>query len=164
MNSKTLIGIIIVVLVIVGVVVYAKSKNTSSTSTSTDTMQMDSDGDEPMVSPAASSTDTTGVSADATVNVTTGNVKSFTVTGSNFKFAPTTLSVKKGDTVKITFVNSSGFHDFRIDEFKVATKQIKSGSQETVSFVADKAGTFEYYCSVGNHRAMGMKGTLTVAE
>jgi plastocyanin len=28
--------------------------------------------------------------------------------------------------------------------------------------VADKKGTFEYYCSVGQHRALGMKGKLVV--
>jgi plastocyanin len=72
------------------------------------------------------------------------------------------MSVKKGDTVKITFKNTGGFHDLKIDEFKVATKQLQGGASEVVTFVADKAGTFEYYCSVGNHRAMGMKGTLTV--
>jgi plastocyanin len=91
-------------------------------------------------------------------------VKEFTVTGANFSFTPSTMTVKKGDTVKITFVNSGGFHDLKIDEFAVATKKLSSGAQEVVEFVADKAGTFEYYCSVGDHRAMGMKGTLTVTE
>ncbi len=100
---------------------------------------------------------------DVSVGVTAStNVKEFTVTGKNFSFAPSTLTVKKGDTVKITFVNSAGFHDFKIDEFKVATARIGSGKQETISFVADKAGSFEYYCSVGDHRAMGMKGALIV--
>ena len=91
-------------------------------------------------------------------------VKEFTVTGGNFKFAPNTLSVKKGDKVRIVFKNAEGFHDFKIDEFNVATKQIQGGAEETVEFTADKAGSFEYYCSVGKHRAMGMKGTLTVTE
>ena len=88
--------------------------------------------------------------------------KSFTVTGQNFSFAPPTITVKKGDAVKITFKNAQGFHDFRIDEFGIATKQIRGGAEESVSFVADKVGSFEYYCSVGSHRAMGMKGTLIV--
>jgi nitrosocyanin len=96
----------------------------------------------------------------ATTQQNTG--KEFVVTGSNFAFAPATLTVKKGATVKITFKNADGFHDFRIDEFNVATKRIRSGAEETVTFVADKMGAFEYYCSVGQHRAMGMKGTLTV--
>jgi plastocyanin len=92
-----------------------------------------------------------------------GTVKEFTVDGKNFAFSPALVTVKKGDTVRIKFVNSQGFHDFVIDEFKVATPQIKEG-EAVVEFVADKAGSFEYYCSVGSHRAMGMKGTLTVTE
>lgn len=91
-----------------------------------------------------------------------GTVKEFTIEGSNFKFAPAVMDVNKGDTVKVTFKNTGGFHDFVIDEFKVKAKQIGSGVSETIEFVADKVGTFEYYCSVGNHRSMGMKGTLTV--
>mgnify|MGYP001578586618 CR=1 FL=1 len=91
-----------------------------------------------------------------------GSVSEFTVKGTNFAFAPNVMKVKKGDTVKITFTNAGGFHDFTLDEFNVKTKQLKDGESETVEFVADKAGTFEYYCSVGQHRQMGMKGTLTV--
>jgi nitrosocyanin len=90
------------------------------------------------------------------------NVKEFTVTGSNFAFVPNELKVKKGDTVKITFKNSGGMHDFVLDEFKAKTDIIKGGEQAEVTFTADKAGSFEYYCSVGSHRAMGMKGTLIV--
>ncbi|CAN5117612.1 hypothetical protein BH11PAT3_BH11PAT3_2390 [soil metagenome] len=91
-------------------------------------------------------------------------VRSYTVLGSNFSFTPKRLLAKKGDTVTITFQNQSGFHDFKIDAFNVATKQINGGKSETVTFVATKSGTFEYYCSVGNHRAMGMVGALTVTE
>ena len=32
----------------------------------------------------------------------------------------------------------------------------------TFEHTFNQTGTFEYYCSVGNHRAMGMKGTLIV--
>ena len=92
----------------------------------------------------------------------TVNVKEFTVSGQNFSFAPSTLTVKKGDTVRIIFKNVGGFHDFNIDGFNVATKQIGDGQTDTVEFVADKAGSFQYFCSVGSHAAMGMKGTLTV--
>lgn len=89
-------------------------------------------------------------------------VKTITVTGQNFSFLPATITVQKGDRVRIIFKNSGGFHDFKIDEFNVATKQIRDGAEETIEFTADKIGSFEYYCSVGNHRAMGMKGTLIV--
>ncbi len=91
-----------------------------------------------------------------------GSTKEFTVSGANFSFTPSTLTVKKGDKVKITFVDTQGFHDFKIDELGVASKKIQGGAQDVVEFTADKTGSFEYYCSVGEHRAMGMKGTLTV--
>ncbi len=87
---------------------------------------------------------------------------SFTVNGGNFYFTPNTIKVKKGDTVKIIFKNDGGMHDFVIDEYHVATSRIGTGAEQTVTFVADKAGSFEYYCSVGSHRQMGMKGTLIV--
>ena len=103
---------------------------------------------------------TVGAVVNTTVNVST--VKEFTVVGSSFAFSPSTISVNKGDKVRIIYKNSGGFHDFKIDEFNVATKKINSGEQDIVEFIANKAGSFPYYCSVGTHRAMGMVGTLTV--
>lgn len=97
-----------------------------------------------------------------TVNNNIETAKEFIVTGKNFSFAPNVITVKKGDKVKITFKNNAGFHDFKIDEFGVATKQSKSPSEEILEFTANKIGIFEYYCSVGSHRSMGMKGTLKV--
>ncbi|HCM81787.1 MAG: Blue (Type 1) copper domain-containing protein [Microgenomates group bacterium GW2011_GWC1_43_11] len=90
------------------------------------------------------------------------STKEFTITGKSFSFTPNSMKVNQGDTVKITFINEEGFHDFVLDEFQVRTKQIQKGQQETVQFIADKAGSFEFYCSVGTHRQMGMKGTLEV--
>lgn len=104
--------------------------------------------------PTGSETESSGSSLEGT--------KEFTVTGSNFKFDTSEIKVKKGDTVKITFKNSSGFHNFAIDEFNISTKQMSGPSEETVTFVADKVGTYEFYCAVGNHRAMGMKGKFIV--
>lgn len=92
------------------------------------------------------------------------SVKEFTVVGSNYSFTPNTMTVQKGDTVKITFKNQEGFHDLKLDEFKAATQKIGGGKQETITFVADRVGSFEYYCSVGNHRANGMRGTIAVTQ
>jgi cytochrome c oxidase subunit 2 len=88
--------------------------------------------------------------------------QTFTVEGGNFYFKPNEIKVKKGEKVTITFNNAAGFHDFVIDEFSVKTKKVPNGGSETVEFTPDKSGTFEYYCSVGNHREMGMKGNLIV--
>ena len=95
-------------------------------------------------------------------------VKTFVVTGENFKFVVNGASnldikVNKGDRVRIEFTSTKGFHDWVVDEFDVATKQVRDSDGMTyVEFIADKIGTFEYYCSVGQHRANGMKGNLIV--
>lgn len=111
--------------------------------------------------PTSTSTSTATSSTPAT-GTQNGAVKEFTVTGKNFAFAPAAMTVNKGDRVRITFVNDSGTHDLVIDEFNARTKVIQGGAKETIEFIADKTGSFEYYCSVGQHRQMGMKGTLTV--
>jgi plastocyanin len=109
--------------------------------------------------PSPTLSSTTGSSgADNTVSPE----KPFEVEGGMYYFKPNVITVKKGDTVKITLTNKEGMHDFVIDEFNVKTKRIKAGETDTVTFVADKTGSFEYYCSVGTHRAMGMKGKLIV--
>ncbi len=162
MNKKTVGTAVAVVAVgLVGVLLYSShgsqnsaSSNSSAAADMSTAMPADQGGDTAVTT----ATTTTTVATD----VQTGTVKEFTVTGTNFAFAPSAITVNKGDTVKITFKNASGFHDFKIDAFNVATKQIPGGQEQTVQFVATKTGSFEYYCSVGKHRAMGMKGTLTV--
>ena len=98
----------------------------------------------------------------ATEEETVPNEVKVTIEGSSFKFVPNVITAKVGDKVIVEFKNIDGFHDFQIDEFNAATKVIKTGETDTVEFIADKAGTFEFYCSVGEHRKMGMVGTLTV--
>lgn len=89
-------------------------------------------------------------------------VREFTVDTANFSFSPSNITVNQGETVKITVKNTQGFHDFRLDKFNVATKLLNESEEQTITFVADEKGTFEYYCSVGNHRDMGMVGSFTV--
>jgi plastocyanin len=91
-------------------------------------------------------------------------VKEISVTNKGFDYIPGEIRVKKGDTIRLTFTNGGGFHDWVIDEFDAATRQIPGGRSETIEFVADRSGSFEFYCSVGNHRAMGMWGKFIVVD
>jgi plastocyanin/polyisoprenoid-binding protein YceI len=102
------------------------------------------------------------VEADASVVINIGGVQEITVSGSNFTFAPSAFTVKKGQKVRLTFKNTGGNHDFVIDELGVSTKLLKDGEEQVVEFTPDKTGSFEFYCSVGKHREMGMKGMITV--
>lgn len=88
--------------------------------------------------------------------------KTFDVEASNFVFSLKEIKVKEGEKVVINFVNKEGFHDFVLDEFNAKTSQLKAGGIEKLEFIANKKGTFEYYCSVGQHRQMGMKGNFVV--
>jgi len=167
--QNVLIALIVVVLLGGGYYWYAAQQSPSPAgSFGVESMDMTADesGTDTMdaMTPPASAMDTpaTGTSVHADASVSTSEVKEFTVTGSNFKFSPATMTVKQGDRVRVTFVNSGGTHDWVIDEFNARTKVIQGGAQETIEFVANKKGSFEYYCSVGEHRQMGMKGTLIV--
>lgn len=86
----------------------------------------------------------------------------FHVKGGSFFYTPNMIKVKKGDKVKIVFENVGGMHNINIDEFNVKSETVQTDGTTTVEFTADKAGSFEYYCSVGQHRAMGQKGTLVI--
>jgi plastocyanin len=90
------------------------------------------------------------------------NARVFTLTGVNFGYDVQEIVVQEGDTVTINFESTDGLHDVIIDEFAVATKRVQPGVKTSVTFVADKKGTFEYYCSVGQHRSKGMVGKLIV--
>lgn len=151
---------VVIVLLVGGVLIFSQSKKAEAPE-STQAPSNTSSNENPQ-----SNTNT-----NATVNVSVppvgataavAPVKQFTVSGQNFSFTPSTLTVKKGDKVKITFKNVNGMHNLKIDEFNVGTQTIQGGAQETIEFVADKTGSFQYYCSVGTHRAMGMWGTLKV--
>ncbi len=86
------------------------------------------------------------------------------VTSSGLRFTPSEIRVALGSTVRITYVNGGGRHDWVLDEFEAATAVIGVRQSETVEFIADEAGEFEFYCSVPGHRAAGMYGKFIVVD
>ena len=96
-------------------------------------------------------------------NVSGGEtVQDIEIEGGSFYFKPNEIRVKAGEKVKITFKNIEGFHDLIIDDLGVKTKQIRDGEVDVVEFTPTLPGSYEFYCSIGNHRSMGMKGILIV--
>jgi len=84
------------------------------------------------------------------------------VQASNFKFDQTALTIPVGQKTRILFKNIEGVHDFVIEGMNIGTAVLQAGQQDFLEITPEKAGTYEFYCSVGSHRQMGMKGTLTV--
>lgn len=96
-----------------------------------------------------------------------GDTIVFNLTGKNFKFVmdgteSPDLRVKKDSRVRINFTSTDGLHDWVLDDFGAATEKIETDESTFVEFIANETGTFEYYCSVGEHRTNGMRGNLII--
>lgn len=112
---------------------------------------------EQAASPTPGETETTTpVAGDGPVEVV--------VTMTDFKIEPATITVSQGATVRLVVKNDSSAnpHDFSIPDLNAATKQLAGNESETITFTADKTGTFKILCTVPGHEALGMKGELKV--
>ena len=119
-----------------------------------------SDGDDNDKSSNPTNTNSNANQTNTNTNIAA--TKTFNISARNFAFSQAEIRVKEGDKVKIVLNSTDGFHDWTVDEFNAKTDQVNTGQTAEVEFVADKTGTFEYYCSVGSHRQMGMVGKLIV--
>lgn len=95
---------------------------------------------------------------------TAGDVITIDMEAGSFYFTPNEIRVKKGQTVRINLTAKDMMHDFNIDELDVDGPVVEAGESTTVEFTASEVGSFEFYCSVGQHRANGQVGTLIVEE
>ena len=91
------------------------------------------------------------------------NLKISADPGGALKFDKTELTAKAGK-VTITMDNPSDVpHAVEIEGNGVEEEGETVGKGEKSIATGDlKAGTYDFYCPVGNHRAEGMKGKLTV--
>lgn len=104
-----------------------------------------------------------GENTNNDTSMSDSKVKEIVVTASNFKFSSSEITVNKGDHVKIILKNGEGTHDLFLDGYNLKTKILnKEGQEDSIEFVAETTGTFEFYCTIGSHRAMGMTGNLIV--
>ena len=89
-------------------------------------------------------------------------VREFTMTAKRFEYDPSTITVNKGDKVKITITSMDTTHGFRLPEFEIS-EEISPNNPVTIEFVADKIGDFDFWCTVycGSGHG-GMRGKLIV--
>ncbi len=93
-----------------------------------------------------------------------GAVKAFLIVARQWGFEPGTITVSKGDRVHLTITSKDVTHGFTIKEYAIAEKIIP-GKTSNVEFVADKVGTFSFFCSVPCGKGhTGMNGQLIVRE
>ena len=91
--------------------------------------------------------------------------KEFVVQSFQFGFDPATITVDKGDLVKITFTSRDVAHGVSLPDFGVVTGDYDINNPGTLEFIADKAGTFTYFCNVYCGHGHGeMTGQIVVNE
>ncbi len=90
------------------------------------------------------------------------SVQSFTLSAKQWQFSPSTITVKKGNTVKLTINSIDVTHGFSIPDFNVS-ETLSPGQTVQVEFLANTSGSFSFFCNVfcGSGHS-GMKGTLIV--
>lgn len=78
---------------------------------------------------------------------------------------PRPITLEKDSLVTFHFINEDkntkdekSMHNLNVDEFNVHTKTLSYFQTDTVTFQANKAGTFEYYCTIHPE----MKGEIIV--
>ncbi|MBL7058888.1 cupredoxin domain-containing protein [Candidatus Pacearchaeota archaeon] len=92
----------------------------------------------------------------------TGEIKEFDIVANNWDFSPNKIEVNLGDQVILNIESVEGAHgialyDFEINEF------INQGDQITIEFIANKQGTFSFYCNVPcGHGHSSMNGLFIV--
>ncbi len=125
---------------------------------------------QPMATPVEVEESETMVVEDEQVDATAEanameKTTTITIDVKPFSFAPAVIEAKAGETITVTLTNSEGMHDFVIEELSVASKKLTQGQTDTfeIKIPEDATGkSYEFYCSVGNHRQQGMVGTLKV--
>jgi nitrite reductase (NO-forming) len=98
------------------------------------------------------------------VEETTDEVLVIELDAFSFGYSVEEIRATVGQKVRVVMTNTGGRHDFVIDELNARTSIIGAGETTEATFTVTEAGEFEYYCSVGSHRAAGMVGTLIVEE
>ena len=86
-------------------------------------------------------------------------------TPENGNMTPRVIRVKKGDLVRLRVTSEDVAHGFRIKEWGVKVFPIEPGKFTTIEFVAEEAGTFDFFCNIiCSPSHMDMRGQLIVEE
>jgi plastocyanin len=94
-----------------------------------------------------------------------GSGQTIQVKESEYKLTPSSLSVAKPGTVTFQVTNAGSIgHALEVEGNGVEeeTETISPGSSAKLTVNLSKNGTYEVYCPIDDHRAMGMEAKLVV--
>jgi heme/copper-type cytochrome/quinol oxidase subunit 2 len=73
--------------------------------------------------------------------------RTFRVEAGQFAYSPSELKVNPGDTVNIQLVSTDVVHGLYVDGYDISI-QADPGQTKTLTFVANKLGSFRFRCNV----------------
>ncbi len=81
-----------------------------------------------------------------------------------FEFDPNSIVVRKGETVRLEITSEDVTHGFNLEGHDI-DRELKPNQTETITFVPEKSGRFQFRCSVYCGRGhTDMNGELIVIE
>ena len=92
-------------------------------------------------------------------------IMTVTVHETEYKLNPNTVALTKPGTYAFNAVNDGTIaHALEVEGNGVEQKisEIQPGKSSTLKVTLPKKGTYELYCPVDGHKALGMKGKITV--
>lgn len=96
-----------------------------------------------------------------------GGGQSFTVTATEFQFAPNTFSAKAGEKVTFKLTNKGTVEHTLVilspdGSQELAKLSTQPGETKPLEFTPKDAGTYPIVCNIAGHKEAGMTGTLEV--
>ena len=97
------------------------------------------------------------VSADRTVTISGGP---------GIEYNTSEVNVEAGETVRFIYTHEGGRHDLVLEENgqRVAGTEVLTteGATGSFTYTFEEGGNYQFYCSVGTHRAQGMEGNIVL--
>lgn len=102
------------------------------------------------------------ISTLATSSLETNTIKQFLIYANNAEFTPSSLTVQKGDLVKLQILSHDDSFIFSFPSFNIH-KPILPGEKTDIVFKVKRSGSYSFYCSK-SCMSENMSGVLFVRE
>jgi plastocyanin len=96
-----------------------------------------------------------------------GGGQSISIAAADFSLDPSKIQIDQPGTYTIQLTNNGKTgHALEVEGQGVEEKTDTINPGDTTQLIVEitKAGTYEFYCPVDGHRALGMEGTLTLGS
>ena len=86
--------------------------------------------------------------------------------GPGISYNASEVNVEAGETVRFVYTHEGGRHDLVLEENgqRVAGTEVltSEGATDSFTYTFEEGGSYQFYCSVGTHRAQGMEGDVVL--